>query len=524
MKRCVVLAAFSLCLATAVSGQEKPFEWLPRSAVDRCAAATIVVYNTRDPSSPALANFYAGLRGIPPDNIVGVDCSREEEISRDEYDATIADPLRRVFAGRGWWKLKEGNPVRVLQNKVRFVALMRGMPLKIRQAEHYPGDSSKGPPILASTNQASVDSELSVLGAYSRVISGALNNPYYRSFTSIFTADMPAVMLVCRLDGPSDAIVRRMIEDSVETEKTGLWGFAYINERGVNTGGYALGDRWMRRIEKNATRQGVPCIVQEGPALFARDYPMRNAALYYGWYSANSVGPFTLDSFQFTKGAVACHIHSYSAATIRDPKAGWVGPLLAHGAAASMGNVYEPYLPFLPHLDVFDERLRAGFTFAESGYMSQPVLSWMPTFVGDPLYRPFKLNQDVFGAAPKSDEEWAAYRDGVRDWFYKDRAAGEAALRQAGNRLRSGVIFEGLGLLEKDAGDLTASLAAFDAARRCYKDGDDILRVAIHEVRLLRAAGRDAEGLALVRKEAAQFPDAPALRVLRDDAARMTPP
>ena len=43
-----------------------------------------------------------------------------------------------------------------------------------------------------------------------------------------------------------------------------------------------------------------------------------------------------------------------------------------------------------PHLDIFHDRLRAGFTFAESAYMSQRVLSWMTTFVGDPLYRPFK--------------------------------------------------------------------------------------------------------------------------------------
>ena len=51
------------------------------------------------------------------------------------------------------------------------------------------------------------------------------------------------------------------------------------------------------------------------------------------------------------------------------------------GAAATLGNVYEPYLTLTPHLDVFHDRLCAGFTFAEASYMSQRVLSWMTTSV-----------------------------------------------------------------------------------------------------------------------------------------------
>ena len=42
--------------------------------------------------SEALAKFYAGKRGIADDHLVGLDCPPQEEISREEYDATIAEP------------------------------------------------------------------------------------------------------------------------------------------------------------------------------------------------------------------------------------------------------------------------------------------------------------------------------------------------------------------------------------------------------------------------------------------------
>ena len=44
-----------------------------------------------------LAHFYAEKRGIPKDQVIGLRCSKAEEITRGEYDQTIAEPLRKVF-------------------------------------------------------------------------------------------------------------------------------------------------------------------------------------------------------------------------------------------------------------------------------------------------------------------------------------------------------------------------------------------------------------------------------------------
>src|SRR2546428_10615719 len=121
---------------------------------------------------------------------------------------------------------------------------------------------------------------------------------------------------------------------------------------------------------------------------------MTDVAVYAGWYAETMSGPFTRDDFRFQTGAVACHIHSWSGATLHTRTALWVGPLLGKGAAVSVGNVYEPYLALTPRLNVFFKRLLDGAMFLEAAYYSQPVLSWQTTFVGDPLYRPFAVPLD----------------------------------------------------------------------------------------------------------------------------------
>src|SRR5438105_10623580 len=71
------------------------------------AASTIVVYNKAALDSAELARFYAKQRGIASDHIVGLTCSTDEEISREEYDLNIAAPLRETFKTRNWWILRE---------------------------------------------------------------------------------------------------------------------------------------------------------------------------------------------------------------------------------------------------------------------------------------------------------------------------------------------------------------------------------------------------------------------------------
>jgi hypothetical protein len=312
-----------------------------------------------------------------------------------------------------------------------------------------------------------------------------------------------------------------MITDAIATEKEGLVGFAYIDARGITGGGYEEGDAWLTAAAALERKRGRPVVLDSGPELFPVGYPMRRAAIYYGWYSDRIAGALAERGFKFARGAIAVHIHSYSATTVRDPQQYWVAPLLDAGAAATLGNVYEPYLTLTPHLDVFHDRLRSGLTFAESAYMSQRVLSWMTTCVGDPLYRPFKGAE--LGDERPAGGEWAAYRKGVETWS-KDRAAGKAALKTAATRLKSGVIAEGAAHLFSSSDDLAASFGAFQHARSLYSEVDDITRVAIHELFQLRAAKREADAQAFARKMIDEFPKAPAVSVFESFLPAPPPP
>ncbi len=511
-----VAASLVLLLGGAVKGHAED------AAED--AAATLVIYNSNDKDSGELARFYAEKRGIAKERVLGLKCAKTEEISRDDYDRTIAEPLRRAMTANFWWKQREpNNPLGPVEaNKIRFIALMRGMPLKIAERPKYPGDSQNGPPPVGIVNAAAVDSELSVLGLNSRQISGALVNPYFRGFASMEDFRHPEVMLVCRLDGPTPEIVRRMITDSLAAEQEGLAGFAYVDARNIADEGYTEGDKWLYDLAKEARRRGTPVVLDNGPELFPENYPMQQAALYFGWYTTTAAGPFVRPDFRFARGAVAVHIHSFSGSTVRDPIQNWVAPLLAAGAAATLGNVYEPYLTLTPHLDVFHARLRAGFNFAESAYMSLRALSWMTTIVGDPLYRPYKGVLNLEELPVKG--EWAEYRKGAQLWLSTDRARGDAFLREAGKRLKSGVIMEGLGLLQVSVDDTAAALASFALAREYYGKTEDAMRVAVHEIFILRAAKRHIEAMTIAHGTANDVPKSPAGELLKALATPPAPP
>lgn len=481
--------------------------------------STIVVYNKSLPDSVDLANFYAKQRGVARDHLVGLLCSTEEEITREEYDSKIAEPLREIFKERYWWTFHEtdGSKTTVTASSIHFVAICRGLPLKIRATTApYPGDEPGGSPVL-NRNEASVDSELAMLAAYSRKISGPMNNPYFKHFGPIADFTDAVQLLVCRLDGPTTPMVRQMIVDAISAEKTGLWGRAYIDSSHSTNSGMEMGDKWLTDVSEQLHKAGVPVVYDDSPAIFPQEYPMTDCAVYYGWYAPDVAGPFEAPGFRFVPGAVAVHIHSFSAATVRDSNAGWVGPFVARGAAATMGNVYEPYLQLTAHLDLFNDRLLHGLTLAESAYASLPALSWMSVVVGDPLYRPFLswLQIDASHDSDKATANWRMYHDFAAKYFPNSSTQYRALARQAASRARNCPMLEDLGLMEARDGNFSSAVGYFSQARACYSARDDILRVVIEEADAWAKQNKPKRALDLVRGVLKIVSDAPAARLLQ---------
>jgi hypothetical protein len=308
-----------------------------------------------------------------------------------------------------------------------------------------------------------------------------------------------------------------MIVDAIAAEKSGLWGRAYVDGAHNVSGGLQLGDQWLAEIREQLHKVGIPVVYDNSPALFPNGYPMTDCALYYGWYAANITGPFTQPEFRFVPGAVAVHIHSFSASTLRDPNSGWVGPLVSKGAAASMGNVYEPYLQLTAHLNIFNDRLLHGFTFAESAYMSMQALSWMSVMVGDPLYRPYASWSQIDAPRDygKGAIEWKIYHDFALKYFPNSSTQYRLLARQAAWRARNGIMIEDVGLMEASGGNFAAATSYFQQARTCYTKRDDILRVVLEEADAWIKQNKPKRALELVRSTLRIVSDAPAAPLLR---------
>ena len=503
----------------------------------REAAATLVVFNTRDPDSRGLAEYYAEQRNIPREQVVGLDCPIDEEITREQYTDTIQTPLRKLFERREWWEVRKGfeDQTEVTGSRIRYIALMRGMPLKIKTTIVPPAPDKPPPPRpnggdpIGGHDEASVDSELSILGAFRDDHFGIVNNPYYRRFAPILdSAVTSGLLLVCRLDAPTAQTVRRMIDDSIEAERGGLYGWAYIDRRSIPESGYKDGDEWLQNAATECWNEGVPVILDNAPPVFPAGFPVTDAALYYGWYEWSLSGALRTSETPFRRGAVAVHIQSFSARTLRDPNAHWVGPLLSRGAAATMGNVYEPYLDLTHHLDVFNERLLQGFTLAESAYMSMKVLSWMGIVAGDPLYRPFAAAQrGTWRQEPPEDAApWIALQSELRKGA-RSGLAQKLYLSKMARETRSALNYEALGMLQSFYDEPREALSSLEAAGSIYKNPAESFRTTFERIRILQSIGDKAAALKLVDRtlQRAQPPDrAKLLNDIRNEIAPPPPP
>ncbi|MFM1560724.1 MAG: TIGR03790 family protein [Roseibacillus sp.] len=465
--------------------------------------SVVVLYNSAEDESETLAQHYAKAREIPKENVVGLPLPTTDEISRVDFDAKLRDPLRKIFDQSGWWKRAKGASglVQPVSNKVRFLVTMRGVPFKVARTPasipEQKGKKRRHYPPSVEGDEASVDSELSLLGVEGYSIKGHLNNPYFGKDDSVMSLESTSFLVVGRLDGPSFALCTRLIDDAVAIEQEGLWGMAYLDlaRKGA---GYEAGDNWIENIARMNKRAGIPSVIDRHRDTFVTNYPMREAAIYFGWYAHNRNGPLLNPGFNFRRGAVAVHLHSFSAYELRHPQKRWSGPLLNRGAAATVGNVYEPFLQLTHHFDILYQRLLQGYTIGEAAAMSIPALSWQGVLLGDPLYRPFSSE---VATDPKAGEnrEFMTLRKGFHQWK-DDPETLVTKLRTAANKLHSGFLFEALGLLARENGEEEQAAAFFKSARDMFLNDVDKLRQDLHQVDLHRTTGDKNSAILLLRK------------------------
>jgi uncharacterized protein (TIGR03790 family) len=405
-------------------------------------AEVFLVVNKNVPDSQAVADHYRRTRGVPAANVITLDLPKDEDVSRKDYDERLIAPLRTALKERKDQvkcllcvygvplrvggdgpteeeraRLKELEPliketdeaIKKTQNDVKeldkvstdmfgIVTVMK----KGRQSEldrlrrKQEGQTRRRGFLSHAESQAAVDSELMLLWWDKYELRRWQINLNYFQVPPRTRVGKPPMLLTARLDGPTPAIVKRMIDDAVAVEESGLKGKVYVDARGIRFdpkgsdtghgyGGYDESMREMAALLKGPGKMDV--ILDDRNDLFPPG-SCPDSALYCGWYShANFI-----DSNKFVRGAVAWHLASSEAVSLRRPDVRfWCKNLLEKGACATLGPVSEPYTVGFPKPAEFFGFLATGkYTLAECYGKTVLFASWMGTLIGDPLYNPFK--------------------------------------------------------------------------------------------------------------------------------------
>ena len=366
------------------------------SADENLASRVIILANRDDPDSLRIARHYAEVRGVPAANLIALKMPLTESITWREFIVTIWRPLLDELVPARWI---DAIPMALTDaidrqkfapygHRIAALVVCRGVPLKIA---HDPELFAEVLPLTRRgefrTNAGSVDAELSLLASPNYPINAFVPNPLFQKERPT-AAELGQVVKVARLDGPTPDEANQLVDRAVAAERNGLLGRAYVDIANRDN----IGDPWLESAAKQLIALGFDTSVDRESGTFPITARIDAPVLYFGWYSGNVDGPFTLPGFRFPPGAIALHIHSYSAGTLRQPAGGWTGPFVARGVTATVGNVHEPYLQFTHQPHLFLRALVKGATLAEAAYYALTALSWQAVLIGDPLYRPFAVS------------------------------------------------------------------------------------------------------------------------------------
>lgn len=486
-------------------------------------ADVVVIANKNVPDSLEAARYYLSARDISEANLCLLDLPAGEIISRDFYDLRLRDPLLEFLRAGKFIDQKQRDPKDVrshesawmtTRSSVRYLVPVYGVPVKIADTKlplAVKISSALGKGLYR--DMAAVDSELALALAGAYPLEGLYNNALYDQYAVMVPREGIAPLLVSRLDGPDVETVKNMIDGTLFAERYGLCGRMYFDLQETSDPGYYAGDHWIREAYERFSREGYECYLDRSPPVLPADYPMTDAALYFGWYTEHVTGPFKSKNFRFAPGAIAYHIHSSSAKMLRTRTRYWTGPLLAAGAAASMGAVSEPYLGMSPNLHIFSDRLCAGGRFGDAAAFSLRALSWQFTVAGDPLYAPCRYSLDEQIQHLQEDKrpeiEWAYLRK-------VNLMVRNGALNPALDFCRGKIAETGSLVLKEKLGDLYLKNAIYPEAIEQYRavldntvsDGT-AMRVGARLLMLLRLQGRTAAADELAAELKQKWKDSP---------------
>ncbi|HEX3799655.1 MAG TPA: TIGR03790 family protein [Verrucomicrobiae bacterium] len=402
------------------------FSWSSGAAdvKKRTADEVLLVVNTESPISKAIADDYAGKRGVK--NILSLQCAdsavsrKNETISLSNFVREIEAPMRAYLAAH---------------SGINFIVLTKGVPIRItgspwgscdehsREPENIRGHPSVDS-YLAAMDYTNLPGALKIDITGSGAIGCAYSNRYWNA-TEPFSHAKFGGYLVTRLDGYTEADAKSLVARSLEAEKNIgeilKQGKVLLDVEPV----FGLGDKatqpgpitnvvirtesaWsefnadMLHANDVLTSRGIPVELDVTKKFIAG---RSNLLGYFSWGSNDEkswqgnefYSPEAYLSLYFAPGSLSDTAVSTSARTFLPTKGGQslMTDLIAHGLTCAKGYVDEPELQGIASPTIALGRYTEGYTMAESFYAASHFVCWEDVVIGDPLCAPY------FGRAEK---------------------------------------------------------------------------------------------------------------------------
>ncbi len=330
----------------------------------------LIVFNSQSAESRSLAENYAAARGIPPTNLLPLACPRTDECRRADYESTILPFVRERAAN---------------DPEIAYVVLMRGVPFRFSDWGNFGGyavDSVLATCLMTLPPPDAPNAPLAGMRAPEPM--RRLRNPYFGRNERFDRGRYGGMLLVCRLDGPTNPDAFRPVESGLNAKPVD--GPFYLRDSFCMS---MCGGKNVLESKSLETEYVTPANNPLAPL-----YQGEGGPYMAHWGAGPHDSQYSDAKFaklRFLPGGICDLTWSSSGAGLRQPgaKAG-INLLTAYaGAAGAHGFVSEPYCDAISRPEIVLERYTHGYNIAEAFYMGSPYLHWKDVVLGDPLCAPY---------------------------------------------------------------------------------------------------------------------------------------
>ena len=353
------------------------------AAEEPLANRVLVVYAVNSPDSEAIARHYAEVRHVPAANLCPLRLRNPDaaHLPPEVYQADVKKPTADCL-------------MKVGKSKILYILLAYLRPYRIDPGglHNYALDSYLSDIWDVYTSQPFNPIPTFVHPYYANNMPKEnLYLPFVPFAELRSRPGAPLLYAVWRLDGPTPAIARALVDKALRAEAAhGPKGQACIDETEdpllTSYDGKQIGDWDLYGAARILIAAGFKVVEDTNGTEFGTPPSPKcpDTALYSGWYKYEHYN----DAFSWNEGAIGFHLDS---ASMADPRGGknWSYNALLRGITVTSGAMAEPFLMGLPRPDGVFQDLLAGSNVADAFLRNTRFLKWMIINVGDPLYTPF---------------------------------------------------------------------------------------------------------------------------------------